>query len=360
VKVALLRDYDEERLFGVRLYADRLCDALRGRCEIEEVRPAPRRATGPRLARALQTFVVKEIFYPMAARRVVADVAHVVDQSHAHLARWIRGAPTVVTCHDLWGLRFGGPLRRWGYRRRVSALSTAARVVTVSESTRRGAIALGVDPQRIVVVRNRVDRFFLEPPHASELAAMRARLGDGAQRSVLHVGNTLPYKNVEGLLRALGEIRRGDGREVVLVKAGAPLTSSQQALAARELVSVRFLGEVSRAELRALYHVADCVVYPSFEEGFGWPVGEAIACGRPVVAAASGALPEVAGDAALLVDVERPGDLAAAILRVLDDGGFRDHLADLARQRGSWLTEGDFGGEMAEVYRHAAEERRGR
>ncbi len=353
MRVALLRDFDEERLFGVRLYADRLRDALAGRCEVEEVRPRPSRASGPALARTLQTLAVKEIVYPLAARHVAADVAHVVDQSHAHLARWIRGGATVVTCHDLWGLRFGSRLRRWGYRRRVLGLCAATRVITVSESTRRGVIALGVDPARIVIVRNRVDPFFLETPDAAELAAVRERLRFSAGPSVLHVGNALPYKNLEGLLAALGKIRRDAGREITLVKAGASLTAGQRDLAAREGVTVQFLSDVSTADLRALYHLADCLVYPSLEEGFGWPVAEAIVCARPVVAARSGALPEVAGDAALFVGAGEVGELAAAITRVLDDEALRRDLAGRARERSRWLTGGDFGAETADVYRQA-------
>ena len=350
LRVALVRDFDEESLFGVRLYADRIREALVGKCEVVEVRPRPRRAVA--FARPLQTLAVKEVLYPLAVRGVRGDVAHVVDQSHAHLATWIRGCPTVVTCHDLWGLKFGGRLRRWGYNRRLRGLRAASRVVTVSENTRREVVALGVDAERVVTVRNRVDRFFLDAPNAAEVAAARQRCGD--EPSVLHVGNTLPYKNVEALVRALAEVRRTTRRNVPLVKAGAELTSSQQELARREGVPVRHLGEVSRAELRALYHAADCLAYPSLDEGFGWPVAEALACGQPVIAGRSGALPEVAGDAALFVDPENVADLAAAIVRVLGDPALRRDLGARGLVRGQWLADGDFGGELAAVYRQVA------
>src|SRR5205085_772598 len=118
--------------------------------------------------RAAVTLVVKEVLYPLELRRIRADVVHVVDQSHAHLVRAV-AAPTVVTCHDLFGLGSGGALRRLGYRRRVGALREAGRVIAVSASTRRAALDLGVRPERIALVRNRIDGFFLDEPRESEV-----------------------------------------------------------------------------------------------------------------------------------------------------------------------------------------------
>lgn len=320
--------------------------------------PRPRGAVGPPLARMLQALAVKEIVYPVEARCIDADVAHVVDQSHAHLVRWVRGCATVVTCHDLWGLGFGGGFRRAGYRRRVSALRAATRVICVSQSAKQEAVALGVEPWRIRVVRNRVEPFFAEPPSTAEIQVVVDRLGVIERGFVLHVGNNLPYKNIEGLLAALVEVQRVDRRCGLLLKVGAPLSARQQALASRLGVEARSIGEVTPADLRALYHLASCLAYPSLHEGFGWPVAEALACGCPVVASRTGALPEIAGDAAVLVDATKPEEIADAILRVIGGESLRDDLARRGRERGRELAEGDVGAEVLAVYQEAAAERR--
>jgi len=356
LRVALLRDFDEARLFGVRLYAKRLRQALSGRCEIVEIHPWPRSAAGPAALRALQTLLVKEIVYPLAARRVRADVAHVVDQSHANLVRSLAGCATVVTCHDLWGLRHGSVLRRALYRRRVLDLRRATRVVAVSEAGREDIVRLGVQASRTIVVRNRVDPFFVDRPAAAEIDAAAALFQVQPRSFFLHVGNSLAYKNIEGLLRGLGELGRRQRRTPRLVKVGARLTARQRRLALEQQVAVRWLGEVSPAELRALYHLAASLVYPSFDEGFGWPVAEALVCGLPVVAGRSGALPEVAGDGALLVDPQAPSELVAALIRLTEDPALRDELAARGRARAGWLTSGDVGAELLDVYAAALAE----
>jgi glycosyltransferase involved in cell wall biosynthesis len=358
--VALLRDFDEARLFGVRLYAQRLRQALAGRCELVDIHPWPRDAAGPQALRPLQTLLVKEVVYPWLARRVRADVAHVVDQSHASLVRSLDGQATVVTCHDLWGLRYGSPLRRYAYRRRVLSLRRATRVVAVSETVREDVVGLGVEARRVAVVRNRVEAFFVERPAAAELDRAVGRFRVQPRAFFLHVGNNLPYKNVEGLLRALGEFGRQRGRAPDLVKVGAQPTPAQQRLAASENVALRWLGEVSISELRALYHLATSLVYPSLDEGFGWPVAEALACGLPVIASRLGALAEIAGDAALLVDPTATSELVAALTRVESDAALRDELSARGRARGEWLAGGDFGSELLDVYAAANSEKAAR
>jgi glycosyltransferase involved in cell wall biosynthesis len=358
LRVALVRDFDEARLFGVRFYAERVRKAVAPHCDVADVYPWPRAAHGPSAMRVLQTLLVKEILYPLSVRGLAPDVAHLVDQSHAHLLRRLSRSATVVSCHDLWGLRFGGTLRRAAYRRRVRSLREANRVIAVSESARREALALGVSAERISLVRNRVDRFFLGIPDACELASTCARLRVEPRAFVLHVGNNLPYKNLDGLIRALGEVRRTRGSVGELVKVGAEPSAVQRRLAAGEGVVMRWVGEISPVELRALYHLARCLVYPSFHEGFCWPVAEALACGLPVVSGRDGALPEVAGDAAILVNPASVSEIAAAVARVCDDRSLRDELGAKGRARGEWLAEGDFGAELVGVYRAAVEEKR--
>ena len=114
----------------------------------------------------------------------------------------------------------------------------------------------------------------LEDPSAAELAATAERFGLAPRAFFLHVGNNLPYKNIEGLLRALGELGRARRHEPRLVKVGAAPSPKQHRLAAACGVALRWIGEISASELRSVYHLAQCLVYPSLDEGFGWPVIE--------------------------------------------------------------------------------------
>jgi glycosyltransferase involved in cell wall biosynthesis len=236
--------------------------------------------------------------------------------------------PGVVTVHHIGGALPPGLWPRFFFNTlpRRSALR-ADRVVAVSERTRGEAIAeWGLDPARVATVHEGGPDPVFRP----------AAPGANAPGSpyVLHVGGLSVRKNVPALLRAFGAIAEKDpARPLRLVLAGRPgeasaeiaRLSSAPPLAGR----VELLGEVSRERLVALYQGAAVVAVPSLLEGFGFPVLEAMACGAPVVAADAAALPEVAGGAALLCDAARPGPLAAALARVLDEP---DLAADLRRR----------------------------
>ena len=240
-----------------------------------------------------------------------------------YVAPPVARARTVVTVHDLSFITVpehaDAGLRAYLTRSVPAALRRAARVVAVSEATRRGVIDhLGIAPERVSVIYNGIDgRFRLLPP---EVIAETRALHALPERFILIVGTLEPRKNHLTLIRAFATLApRFD--DVALVIAGRrgwkdePIFQEVERLRLGD--RVRFLGAFPDTDLPALYNAAAIFAYPSWQEGFGLPPLEAMACGVPVVTSTAGALPEVCGDAALLVEPADVDGLAAALGRLL-------------------------------------------
>jgi glycosyltransferase involved in cell wall biosynthesis len=265
----------------------------------------------------------------------------------------------VTTVHDLIPLRLPHlvPWRhRWAVRCLLGpALRRAARVIAVSEATRQEVLhRYRLPPERIRVVPEAAEPRFAPVARARQ-AAVHARYGL-AGPYVLFVGLLEPKKNLTALLEAVARLRRqGAWGDIRLAVAGAPGWGPDPAAVARALALddvVAFLGPVAEADLPALYAGACAFAFPSLWEGFGLPVLEAMASGTPVVASARGALPEVAGDAALLVE-PTPERLADALGTLLGDAALRARLAEAGRARAAQFSWERTARETLAVYRDA-------
>jgi len=266
----------------------------------------------------------------------------------------------VTTVHDLVPLRMPTlvPARhRWAVRSLLAgALRRAGRIIAVSATTRAEILArYRVPPERIVVVPEAAAPHFVPPP-PSALAATRARYGL-ARPYVLFVGFLEPKKNLGVLLEAVATLRRtGAWGDTELIVVGAPGWGPDPRAQVHVLgldAVVRFLGAVADAELPALFGGALAFAFPSLWEGFGLPALEAMAAGAPVVASNRGALPEVTGGAALLVD-PTPAPLAEALGRVLADPALRERLREAGLTRAAQFSWERTARETLAVYRAAA------
>ena len=280
------------------------------------------------------------------------DVAH----SMHPLLLPARAAARIVTIHDLNFLthpeRTRGEIRRDYPSLARAHAHRADRVIVVSEFTAREAVSrLGVPRERIAVAGSGAPDW---PPLAS-----RATNG-----YVLFFGTLEPRKNVGGLLDAYELLIAGAARapgprrdvpELVLAGKAADGSADWLARVAQSPLSgrVRHIGYVDPADRQKLYAGARLLVQPSFEEGFGIPVLEAMTLGIPVVAANRGALPEVLGDAGILIDPERPGEIAEAIAKMIDDETFAQRCAARGRARAQTFSWARTAERVMDTYRQA-------
>jgi glycosyltransferase involved in cell wall biosynthesis len=252
---------------------------------------------------------------------------------------------TVVTIHDCIHLRFPQYLpSRLGYAYARAALWTAAhraaRVITVSEASKRDILRYFRIPEsRIDVIHNAIDDRFWEAPGPENMERVRQRYQLNAP-FVLYAGNIKPHKNLERLIEAFHLLRQDPAlRDVQLLIIGDEVSkyaTLRRAVHRHKLHKhVRFFGFVSHETLAALYRLADVFVFPSLYEGFGLPPLEAMASGTPVITSNVSSLPEIVGDAALLIDPREPQAISDAIRRVLNDAELRASLRTrgLARAR---------------------------
>lgn len=237
---------------------------------------------------------------------------------------------TVVTIYDLSFLRFSEAFNRGNrlYLSTMTRLSArrARRVVVISESTARDVVRLlGVPRERIDVTLLAADAHY-RPLSADEVARFRAA-NDLPERFIFYVGTLEPRKNLAGLLRAYARLPQPRVPLYVAGGAGWRFSPIFQVVAELGLErDVRFLGFVPEDQLPHWYNAARLFAYPSVYEGFGLPVLEAMACGTPVITSNVASLPEVAGDAAEMVDPHDHAALAAAVQRVLDDDGRHESM----------------------------------
>jgi glycosyltransferase involved in cell wall biosynthesis len=245
------------------------------------------------------------------------------------LPLWFPG-PAVVTVHDLGYVYFPDahpPLARryldWSTRHSVRR---ATRIIADSLATSNDLAAhYGVSENRISLVYPGVDETLAPVTDPRKLAAVRACYGL-PERYLLFVGTLQPRKNIARIVQAYGCWRSSQlAPDVALVLAGQQGWLYDPGWTSG-VDGVILPGYVDDADVAALYSGALALVFPTLQEGFGFPVLEAMRCGTPVITSATSSLPEVAGDAALLVNPRNTDEIAQAIVRVLTDQALRTDL----------------------------------
>jgi glycosyltransferase involved in cell wall biosynthesis/SAM-dependent methyltransferase len=256
------------------------------------------------------------------------------------------------------------PLARAYRRMNYPRSARVADAIIINSESLRGEIQkyLHADARKLKLIYEAVDHDLFKPGDAG---AARARItAHGVTKPfVLFVSSLWPYKNCDGLLRAWALARAElKGRQLAIVGAGRDekYVGALHALAAELGIAadVVFVGGVPLEETVCFYQAADAFVYPSFNETFGLPILEAMACGCPVVTSDTSAMPETAGGAAILSDPKDPASIARAVAAAVRPGG--DRLREAGLRRASQFTWGATAASTLDVYREVAERRRRR
>lgn len=304
--------------------------------------------------------VWQQAAFPALLARGSVDVVH----APGYVAPVLSPVPVVVTVYD--ALAFTHPelctrANRWHYRLMMPlSLRRARRIVVPSETTRRDVLRLVPGAaERVRVIPLGIEERFGVVPAEAERAQLKAKLGvEGPY--ILFVGGLEPKKNVAGLIEAFRLLGQRVTLPHRLVIAGARSWDGpriERALRASGLAGrVVRTGYVPPERLPALYRAADLFVFPSLYEGFGLPPLEAMACGVPTVVSGGGALAEVAGPAARVVDPATPGNLAEAMEAVLTQRHLRADLVARGLRHAALFRWDRTAQAMERVYAEAAGE----
>jgi glycosyltransferase involved in cell wall biosynthesis len=284
-------------------------------------------------------FVRLALDLPRQVRNDVPDILHV-----QYTAPPGTQAPIVTTVHDVSFLDrpdFFTPLRAFQLKQTVGrTVRKAARVITVSEFSRRAILRqYDVAPEKVVTIPNAVSDTFCPVDRAEAQRTVLRRHGIGGP-TILTVGDLQPRKNHLGLFAAFEALLGGHPdlpHHLVFVgkDKGSAAGLRRAVSGSRWRERIHFTGFVEDADLVQFYGGCDLFVFPSYYEGFGLPLLEAMACGRAVACSNTTAMPEVAGGAGVLFDPASPPQMARAMAKILRDGNARTALErrGLARAR---------------------------
>jgi len=307
--------------------------------------------------------------FPIFLRRMSLDLVHIP----LNRVPLLMIKPYVVTIHDMANLFYEEgagnlrmQLRRYRFRR---GLVRANRVIAVSDATRRDVVNhMQVPPGRVQRVYNAPDPGFRVEGTSCDIEQQQ-RIMERYQIHypfLLYAGNIRRHKNVPRLVEAFAVVRdqlqsHPLYKDLRLVIIGDTISQypavRQTVIKSRVEPVVRFLGFVPFETLRCFYEMAAAFVFPSRYEGFGLPPLEAMACGAPVVASNVSSLPEVVGDAAILVNPENVFDIARGIREVLLDADLREQLIVRGRAQARRFSWERTARQVLEIYQEAAAER---
>ena len=294
---------------------------------------------------------------PRAVKRIKPDLLHCTSNT----APLHCPVPLVLTLHDIiylekrqsssqsWYQEMG-----WHYRRLVvpRILPKCKKIITVSQFERKRILeALHLPSEQLVAVYNGFNSHFHLQPKAPEIT----RKYIDSDNYLFFLGNTDPKKNIPRVLKAYSEYLKRSEKKLPLLIADLKEDAIDRILEEEKITdiksSLRFPGYIANTDLAALYSGAFAFLYPSLRESFGIPMLEAMACGTPIIAGNTSAMPEIAGEKALLVDPFISEDITEGILRLENDDKFYHQQVEYGVIRSKLFSWNNTAKSLLEIYR---------
>ena len=368
MNITLFRDFVEDKRTSMEVYADNLLEHLPRLAEhaliIQQYRPylSGLVHTLPQQGNLRMRFA-RYIGYPLQARKHQGEINHILDHGYAHLLRVLDPHKTVVTVHDIIPVLAGqGKIPGVERQRRsrlseysASFLKKAAHIIAVSQNTKQDLVDYcGCNANRITVSYSGIDPLFRSLSGGAQKKQCRHGLDlpEDETRLLLITGAEF-YKNQETSLQVFGKLRNRCQYPLKLVRLGRMTRQWQICLQASSYRDhIIHFENLSPEDMVRLYNAVDCLLFPSWYEGFGWPPLEAMACGTPVVVSDRASLPEAVGSGAIICAAENVDGLTANVQRLLEDGIFRKQQIERGMtsiQRFNWANNAQ---EVFTVYTH--------
>ncbi len=312
---------DTPKIFGIPRYS----------YEIQKRMPGVsfRNITYPWISEPYLDAFFKLTFLPLGGltRSRKGCIKHIASQGYAFTAPFLREGPVILTCNDIIPWTFY-KRRSVTWKANVKAIQHIENIIAISEYTKHELMVhLGIPEDRIRVIYDGYDQQTFYPVLEPE----RPNYLDPEDKILLYTGSEEPRKNLGMLLQVLQDLIK-ELPEIKIIKAGRPGIVSSQSSFRNEVRrlgldnNVVLTGAIPDEELRTLYNIADAFVFPSLCEGFGLPPLEAMACGCPVIASDRASIPEVVGDAGILLDPEDLSVWSDTLSRLLNDPVMRETM----------------------------------
>ncbi|KXB09549.1 hypothetical protein AKJ60_00040 [candidate division MSBL1 archaeon SCGC-AAA385M11] len=353
-QVTLFRDFVEDQRTSMDIYADCLTQWLsissENKLEVKEYQPyIPNWAKIFPTKSINQMRLARYLGYPLQAKIRQGDINHILEEGYAHLLNFpLDPKKTIVTIHDLIPLlAWKGQISGMSYPRRprlleysLKALPKAAHIITISHSSKQNLIDYcNCVAEKISVVYYGLGDDFKTYP-AEQCLQLRRKFGlPDYNTHVILVSGQEEYKNHETCFQVLNQLNGLCTKPVVLARFGRPYKKWEELINQYNVKSkVMDMGTLPHDKVVELYNCVDCLLFPSWYEGFGRPPLEAMACGTPVVTSNAASLPEVVGDAGLLSAPDDVYTLAHNVHQLLEDERIRNYYIDQGKKRSANFT----------------------
>ncbi len=352
--------------FSMDVYADGIISGLkivRPDWEIVELAPRPIDRSSRSLLLRANKFYERFWNFPRLVQQQTADIFHIIDHSEAHIVNWLKktNKPVVVTCHDLINFFYRDNLRgsvqlpiisNGLWLRSVKAMQNADYIVADSSVTAKDTSRiLNINPALIDIIPLGVESIF-QPLAKNKIESFRQQAGISKETfCLLNVGGNHPRKNIDTILQTIKILKEKD-LPICFWKTGSDFTHEQKKfIQTHSLESyISYLGQPDKSTLVQIYNAADVLLAPSLHEGFGMTILEAMACETPVITSNISSMPEVAGDAGVLIEPTNPQAIADAVERLYKDTAYHQSLIIKGKERTKLFTWEATSEQIARLY----------